>query len=465
MVLDIGETIILNTMDDPIPISLGDNRPTPPPAKVNFGGGLELLMNSNNKKSSNTEIDLCDISDIEMELNKLDVKDQVKGRDKPNTATESPKPLKLNMDDHTNDRSSNGASEIDLGKSTAGSFSHKEAGTFKKFNNIPIDPDKEIPVKAQSPEALLKDKFILLRKLDNIESKGGRLTKKYSMESDYLEMKGEYEMLMSAKSTSNSINFQGKCLMAAISGIEFLNKKIDPFDIKLDGWGEQVSENLEEYDDIFAELHDKWSDKVSVVPELKLLMQLSGSAIMIHMTNSMFSSSTPGVDEILRQNPDILQQVRQATVNSVGQSNPGFGNYLNDVMNSQIKTPPHTDPVKTRVSRSEMSQVPTNRPDMAYARTKEGVDVYDTHQNVGPQPPVRSSATTQRPDMKGPGDIGAMLSGLKTKSINVPRAAVIDVKDDSTVSIQDLKDMTSSKIPSRATHRKKSERTSISLDI
>ena len=31
--------------------------------------------------------------------------------------------------------------------------------------------------------------------------------------------------------------FQGKMLMAMITGMEFLNNKFDPFDVKLDGWG------------------------------------------------------------------------------------------------------------------------------------------------------------------------------------------------------------------------------------
>ena len=36
--------------------------------------------------------------------------------------------------------------------------------------------------------------------------------------------------------------------MACITGIEFLNNKFDPFDIKLEGWGEQLNENIEEYE-------------------------------------------------------------------------------------------------------------------------------------------------------------------------------------------------------------------------
>ena len=102
------------------------------------------------------------------------------------------------------------------------------------------------------------------------------------MESNLDEMIGEYEMIIAEKEKSNSMKFQGKMLMAAITGIEFLNSKFDPFDIKLDGWAEQVNENLDDYDEIFAELHEKYKSKASMAPELRLLFQLGGSAAMLH---------------------------------------------------------------------------------------------------------------------------------------------------------------------------------------
>ena len=122
-------------------------------------------------------------------------------------------------------------------------------------------------------------------------------------------------------------------LMACITGLEFLNNKFDPFDLKLDGWAEQVDENIDEYDEIFAELHEKYKSKSKIAPELKLLFQLGGSAIMLHMTNSMFRSSMPSMDDV-RQNPDLMQQFTQAAVNSMGEQNPGFSGFMNNVMNS-----------------------------------------------------------------------------------------------------------------------------------
>ena len=189
-------------------------------------------------------------------------------------------------------------------------------------------------------EELLREKFTLLRKLEALEKKGVELSKKYTMESSLLEMQGEYETIMDEKAKANSIKFQANMMMACINGIEFLNGRFDPFDIKLDGWGEQVNENISDYDEIFGELHDKYKSKATMAPELKLLFQLGGSAMMVHMTNTLFKSSLPNMDDIMRQNPDLMAQFQSAAVNSMGQSNPGFAGFMNGMMNPEPQPGP-----------------------------------------------------------------------------------------------------------------------------
>ena len=291
-------------------------------------------------------------------------------------------------------------------------------------------------------------------------------------------MKGEYEMIMAEKEKSNSIKFQGKMFMAAITGLEFLNNRFDPFDVKLDGWSEQINENIGDYDEIFAELHEKYKSKAKMAPELKLLFQLAGSGIMVHMTNTMFKSAMPGMDDIMRQNPELMQQFTQAAVNTMGQQSPGFGGFMNSVMGDQgraqppppnVAPGPPPAPIKTRTERSERSQVPVNRPDMRAAR--QDVDITDNFASVGPSAPQRSSrAGPPRAEMQGPSDIDDILSGLKTKTVSMPPSKQTappksGIDEGSTVSIQDLKDMASAKVPSRSNRRKKSEKTSISLEI
>ena len=108
-------------------------------------------------------------------------------------------------------------------------------------------------------------------------------------------------------------------MMAAITGIEFLNNKFDPFDVKLDGWSESVNENIIDYDEVFEELAEKYGGKSEIAPEIKLLMMIGSSAFMFHLTNTLFKSSIPGMDDIMKQNPDLMKQFAKAAVGSIGQ--------------------------------------------------------------------------------------------------------------------------------------------------
>ena len=124
-------------------------------------------------------------------------------------------------------------------------------------------------------------------------------------------------------------------MMAAITGLEYLNNKFDPFDIKLDGWSESVNENIYDYDEVFEELSEKYGGQSEMSPEIKLLMMLGGSAFMFHLTNTMFKSSIPGMDDIMKQNPDLMKQFAQAAVGSIGK---------NDT--PQYTPPPMREPVQ-----------------------------------------------------------------------------------------------------------------------
>lgn len=160
----------------------------------------------------------------------------------------------------------------------------------------------------------INEKREILYQMDRLESKGYRLPHKFNMQSNIEEMRTEYHRIIREKEVDASIRFQRKMLMACVTGIEFLNSRFDPFDIKIDGWSEQVHENVNDYDDIFEELHDKYkSTGKKMAPELRLMMSLSGSAFMFHLTSSMFKQQPlPGVEQVLRSNPELMKQFQQA---------------------------------------------------------------------------------------------------------------------------------------------------------
>lgn len=439
------------------------------PGAEKFGGGLEFLMNTSRKnkdsssssiRDADSDVDLADIKELS---NKLD-DDDFGNRPSRKRST-------LFADDDDDERGdnirlklSNEPVSSETIKLVEDDSKNKTWDGFQKMDNIPNEADKSAMLDPKPKrEDLLREKFVYLRKLEDLEQKGVRLTKHYSMDSSLDEMKGEYEMIISEKERSNSVKFQGKMLMACITGLEFLNNKFDPFDLKLDGWAEQVNENINDYDEIFGELHEKYHSKAKMAPELKLMFQLAGSAIMLHMTNSMFKSSMPNMDDYMRQHPEVMKEFTKAAVSSMGDSNPGFGGFMNSVMGggqqrsepapSMMGPPPPAmqtkGPHPGRAGGITSPPQGNSRPDIDMARAE----------------PQRS----QRSEMKGPTDISSILEGLKKRepppsSNNTKRVNISSPQEDgSTISAQDANELSGGRVPK--SRRKKSERNTISLDI
>jgi hypothetical protein len=139
----------------------------------------------------------------------------------------------------------------------------------------------------------IEEKQTLLLKLYALEKKGVELTKKFSMNSTLSELKFEYELHKNEIEIEMSIKFQQKLLVAAITGLEFVNKKFDPIGAKLEGWSESIMDNLDDYDSVFTKLHEKYKHRADLPPEIQLLVTLAGSAFMFHMTKSFMSSMMP----------------------------------------------------------------------------------------------------------------------------------------------------------------------------
>jgi hypothetical protein len=417
-------------------------------SKTNFGGGLELLMNDKVKDRPTSDIELDDLNNLESELNNL-------VEEVPSTF----KPKSDLFDEKPSVSFSDGPS---IGRSTAADSAGdtKTWDGYGKFNNIPMNID--VPISSQmTKEELLKEKFKILRKLEALEKKGVELTKKYNMDSSLTEMQGEYETIMDEKAKQNSIKFQGNMLMAVINGIEFLNGKFDPFDIKLDGWNEQINENISDYDEIFGELHEKYKSKASMAPELKLLFQLGGSAMMVHMTNTMFKSAMPGMDDILRQNPELMRSFQNAAVNSMSQTNPGFSGFMNNMMNNDPQVPQGRGPPPPMATQT--MPTPPGRPgnNNSMGRSNFVDDGISMREGMREEP-----SKSRRNEMKGPSDISDIISGLKTKTINIQDKQQQQFETGSTISIEDLKDIQGTgNMPKKSGRRKKSESNTVSLDI
>jgi hypothetical protein len=289
-------------------------------------------MSSSEEETENTYTSESEIMTEEDNTSMAGDADRLLGNNHDNDGDEN------NFDPFNNDESSG---------SSGGSGEDEETNTTSRSGeetNESSSSKRRPPPRQKTIDEINQEKQEMLYRLERFEQNGFKASRKFNMTSNYDDIKFEYERIKKQRDVDKSIKFQRKILMAVCSGVEFLNGKFDPLNVKLDGWSESIYENLQEYDEVFEDLHEKYKEKVKVAPELKLLMMVGGSAFMFHLTNSLFKSKMPGLGDILQQNPELARNVQQAAMNSMkqnedknGNSDPLFGMMMNQAQGMMNK--------------------------------------------------------------------------------------------------------------------------------
>lgn len=212
--------------------------------------------------------------------------------------------------------------DSDIGKNNNFVFKQASMGASSNsddFSEISIDDIPKPQMQREQARNTVQDEMTekkeILYQFDRLRSKGVKVPYDFNMNSNIHEMRSSYERIKREKEIDASVRFQRKMMMGFVTGCEFLNTRYNPFSVELDGWSEQVHESVDDYDDIFEELHDKYKDSGSnMAPELRLLISLGGSAFMFHLTKKMFSNSQlPKVEEVLQRNPDLMKKFQEAS--------------------------------------------------------------------------------------------------------------------------------------------------------
>jgi hypothetical protein len=192
-------------------------------------------------------------------------------------------------------------------------YGEDEPMFFDDADDVP-GPEEERPSKGYN--SIDEEKSDLINKLGRLEKKGFAVNKRLNAYSNVEDLRTEVKRITYSIDVEQSIRFSRRMLVACVTGLEFLNKRYNPFEIQLEGWSESVMENVDDYDGVFEELYVKYRSKVSVAPEVKLIMMLGGSAMMFHLTNSMFKSALPNMNDVLKQNPDLVKNMMAAVQNT-----------------------------------------------------------------------------------------------------------------------------------------------------
>jgi len=478
---------------------------------VSFGGGIELLMNEKKKSSSNsTKIDLDELDNLESELNDLSSSTAQQPSSNYNSSNDgSSKTLSglggfgsslgnmFGMGGGNSSSNSGSSSSSNLGHGTKETVGGN-AQTWDGFSKM----QEEVPKPQVRSSAHLTDrekrrkKRIMIKKLEEWADKGlYKHGSVFTMDSDFDEVEDEYEGALEEKRKKDSIKLQGWWFTTAVNTLEYGNALLNPFDLNLDGWGEQVSEDLDSYEDIFSELHDKYKGG-KMAPEVSLLLRIAFSAAVVNMSNKMLSSATPGFNDVMKQSPELMKMFTNAAVDTMSKENAAF-DFAKNLMNNppeQVNTRhgPPPAPIETknqapppRPGAMQFTPHPGNRPDLHAASNngpmfrESGVDVTQNQQSAtGPS----QSIPTARPEMRGPQvtpDIDQLLSGLKPKAappqrpMTPPQSTTIPVETvniqgtESIVSVTSLKDLDGTQLPkkSRKRHNTSNRSNTVSLDI
>jgi len=184
----------------------------------------------------------------------------------------------------------------------------------------PMDEQEEKP--SPGYKTVDEEKADLVNKLGRLEKRGFTINKRLNVYSPVDELRTEVKRITYSIDVDKSIKFSRRMLIACVTGLEFMNKRYNPFELQLDGWSENLMENQDDYDEVFEELYVKYRTKMHVAPEVKLIMMLGGSAMMFHLTNSMFKSVMPNVNDVMKQNPGLVGNMMSAVQNTMTNQPP-----------------------------------------------------------------------------------------------------------------------------------------------
>ncbi len=87
------------------------------------------------------------------------------------------------------------------------------------------------------------------------------------------------------------VSSSGRLLVTFVSGVEWVNGEFDPIGSaggmtpQLQGWSKSVMAEIDSFDNVFERLYEKYQNRVSMPPELELLMAILMSAVAFHMQN------------------------------------------------------------------------------------------------------------------------------------------------------------------------------------
>jgi hypothetical protein len=167
-------------------------------------------------------------------------------------------------------------------------------------------------------DAIRKEKSEFLFKFNKLNIKGKWSSLRLDMNCSLDEIRNEFERIKNEISSERNTAFFKRMLLLGVQGIEMLNTRFDPMGVDLDGWSEAMGYSMEnqEYDEVMAELYEKYKGKGQMSPELRLIFMICSSATMFTISKKISkldanSAITSLLGGLMNKAPQNNQQQQQ----------------------------------------------------------------------------------------------------------------------------------------------------------
>ena len=176
------------------------------------------------------------------------------------------------------------------------------------------------------------------------------------------ELQAEYDRLYRLKQQKSTREWYRKILFGVTKGIEWANHQWDPVGLKLDGWSTEVASNVDEFDEIFDELAEKYGGSINekIAPEIRLVLLIlySGVSYSISQTLVQDHSNRPEFTEIINKDPVLRERfMRAATEAQMDKAQPQVSQLLSSVKELFTDKQPQTQQQSTQNMRNFMTRL------------------------------------------------------------------------------------------------------------
>lgn len=195
--------------------------------------------------------------------------------------------------------------------------SNNEENYGDNFGENNLDDSSPYREHVMSFEEMQTKKAYYLGEIERLVKNGVKPLVHLDMSNELNEISGEYHRMKHYYETEVGIRRMRSMLVYSVNFLETFDNNYNLIG-DLDGFSVHTTANINEYDDIFAELYNKYKDKVSMGPELRFLFAFGGSLAQFKAQKKLSNVMLEEQNRVLREKLNAMNQ-QNGNVNGQGQ--------------------------------------------------------------------------------------------------------------------------------------------------